>query len=169
MTPPVQPFTTSREFDAPRALVYAVHTEPAHLARWMGPDGFKGIHTAMDLRPGGVHHYGLQGPGGHEMWGKQVFREVEPQRRLVYLQSFSDREGGVTRHPTAPSWPLEMLATTLFEDAGPGRTRVTITWQPHESDEAGNATFDSARAGMEQGFAGMWGKLEGYLEELRRG
>jgi uncharacterized protein YndB with AHSA1/START domain len=160
------PFTTSRELDAPRPLVFEVHTQPGHLLKWMGPDGFKGIHTAMDFRPGGSHHYGLEGPGGHEMWGKQVFREIEPERRLVYLQSFSDRAGGTARHPMAPTWPLEMLATTTFEDAGPGRTRVTISWLPHQSDAAGNATFDAARPGMEQGFGGMWSKLESYLASL---
>ena len=161
------PFTTSRELDAPRALVYQVHTDPDHLAQWMGPDGFRGIHTAMDLRPGGSHHYGIEGPGGMQMWGKQVFREIAPREKLVYLQSFSDREGGLTRHPMAPTWPLQMLATTTFEDAGPGCTRVTIQWLPHEADEVSNATFDFARAGMEQGFAGMWEKLKAYLAKLQ--
>ena len=50
--------------------------------------------------------------------------------------------------------------------AAPGKTKVTISWLPHNSDEAGRATFDGARAGMEQGFAGMWAKLESYLAEL---
>jgi uncharacterized protein YndB with AHSA1/START domain len=161
------PFTTSRELAAPRPLVYQVHTQTDHLAHWMGPDGFRGIHTAMDFRPGGSHHYGLEGAGGFQMWGKQVFREIEPEQRLVYLQSFSDSAGALSRHPMAPTWPLQMLATTSFEDAGPGKTRVTISWLPYQSDEAGNATFDAARAGMEQGFAGMWTKLEAYLAKLQ--
>ena len=74
----IPPFTTSRELAAPRALVYEVHTQPAHLAHWMGAEGFRSIHSAMDLRPGGTHHYGMEGPGGLQMWGKQVFRQVEP-------------------------------------------------------------------------------------------
>jgi uncharacterized protein YndB with AHSA1/START domain len=168
MSMPPAPFTTSHEVDAPRALVYAVHTEPEHLAHWMGPDGFRGIHTAMDFREGGSHHYGIEGPGGMQMWGKQVFREIEPGRKLVYLQSFSDQEGGLTRHPMAPTWPLEMLATTSFEDAGPNRTRITISWVPHEADATANATFDAARAGMEGGFGGMWPKLDAYLAQLQK-
>lgn len=166
MADPVAPFTTSHEFDAPRDLVWAVNTQPDHLLKWMGPDGFDGIHTAMDFRPGGSHHYGLQGPEGVQMWGKQVFREIEPGRRLAYLQSFSDKDGQLTRHPMATSWPLQMLAVATFEDAGAGRTRMTITWVPHDSDAAGHATFDAARSGMEQGFAGMWAKLEAYLKSL---
>jgi uncharacterized protein YndB with AHSA1/START domain len=165
----VPPFTTSRELEAPRALVYEVHTQPAHLAHWMGAEGFRSIHSAMDLRPGGSHHYGMEGPGGLQMWGKQVFREVEPQRRIVHVQSFSDKDGGLARHPMAATWPLQMLATTTFEDAGPGRTRVRVEWEPYQSDEVGVATFDAARAGMEQGFGGMWKKLEAYLAQLQHG
>ena len=168
MTPGIQPFTTTRELAAPRALVYRVFTEPEHLLHWMGAEGFRSIHSAMDFRVGGTHHYGLEGPGGHQMWGKQVFREIEPERRTVHIQSFSDCEGGLARHPLAPTWPLEMLAATDFEDAGPDRTRVTITWLPHDADAAALATFDGARAGMEQGFAGMWSKLEAYLATLQR-
>lgn len=152
--------------DAPRALVYQVHTDPAHLAKWMGPDGFKAIHTAMDLRAGGTHHYGLEAPNGTQMWGRQVFRDVVPNEKLVYLQSFSDKDGGVSRHPMAATWPLEMLATTTFEDAGTGTTKVTISWLPYHSDEAGHAAFDAARPGMEQGFGGTFAKLESYLASL---
>ena len=162
----IAPFTTSRVLNAPRNLVYEVHTQPRHLEKWMGPEGFRGIHTAIDLKPGGSHHYGLEGPGGMQMWGRQAFREVVANEKLVYLQSFSDKEGGLARHPMATTWPLEMLGTTTFEDAGPGKTKVTISWLPHNSDAAGVSTFDGARAGMEQGFAGMWAKLESYLAEL---
>ena len=56
--------------------------------------------------------------------------------------------------------------STRFEDAGTGKTRVTVSWLPHNSDEAGRKAFDSARAGMEHGFAGMWTKLESYLAGL---
>jgi uncharacterized protein YndB with AHSA1/START domain len=165
--PQAAPFSISRIFKAPRSLVYQAHTEPSHLARWLSPEGFKNIHTAMDFKVGGTYHYGLEGPDGLQMWGKQVYREIVPNEKLVFIQSFSDKAGGLTRHPMAATWPLQMLATTTFEDAGPGMTKLTITWQPYESDEAGNATFDGARAGMEQGFGGTFVKLESYLVELQ--
>ena len=164
--PQAAPFTISRVLAAPRELVYQISTEPAHLAKWLSPEGFNNIHAAMDLREGGSYHYGLEGPNGMQMWGKQSFRKIEPNQSLTYLQSFSDKDGGVTRHPMVSTWPLQMLATTTFEDAGPGETRMTISWQPHESDDIGNATFDSARAGMEGGFGGSFAKLESYLAEL---
>ncbi len=165
MTDPT-PFTTSRVVTAPRDLVYQVHTQPEHLEQWMGPEGFRSSHSAMDLRNGGSHHYGLEGPGGMQMWGRQAFRDVVPGEKLVYLQSFSDQDGALARHPMAPTWPLQMLATTTFEEAGPGQTRVTIRWLPHDSDDVGRATFEAARPAMEMGFAGMWTKLGNYLAKL---
>lgn len=163
---PIAPFTISRVVNAPRELVYRVHTEPAHLAKWLSPEGFGSIHAVMEFKVGGTYHYGLEGPDGAQMWGRQVFREIVPNEKLVCIQSFSDKEGGLGRHPMAATWPLEMFATTTFEDAGDGKTRITISWAPHNSDEAGHATFDNARAGMEQGFGGTFAKLESYLAGL---
>ncbi len=164
MSDPVEPFIISRVFRAPRALVYQVHTDPAHLSRWMGPAGATVVKLELDLRAGGECHYGYAAPGGEKTWGKQLYREVVPNEKLVFLQSFSDEQGAICRHPMAPTWPLQMLATTTFEDAGPGETNVTVTWQPYEAEAAALATFDGARAGMTQGFGGMFANLEAYLE-----
>ena len=164
--PPVEPFSVSRVFDAPRKLVYEVCTKPEHMQQWMGPAGFECVHSEMDLRVGGRYHYGLRGPNGIEMWGRQIFREIEPERKLVYIQSFSDAEGGLTRHPMSPAWPLEMLATLTFVDEGPNRTRLTISWQPYNSDAAGESAFDGSRGSMQQGFRGMLDKLESHVRSL---
>jgi uncharacterized protein YndB with AHSA1/START domain len=159
------PFSISRVVDAPRALVFLLHTDPVHIARWYGPAGNTVIKAELDLRPGGVHHYGLRGPDGSEMWGKQTFREIVRNEKLVYLQAFSDRAGGLTRHPLAPTWPLQMLATVTFEDAPEGKTKITVSWLPYESDEAGLAAFEGARAGMSGGFGGMFDNLDRYLAQ----
>src|SRR3974390_983543 len=92
-------FLIRREFDAPRELVWDAWTDPNHLMQWFAPKGFKMIGCKMDLRPGGEFQYGQQGPGGLTMWGKWTFREVVRPQRLVLVQSFSDEQGGVTRHP----------------------------------------------------------------------
>jgi uncharacterized protein YndB with AHSA1/START domain len=160
------PYSISRVLKAPRALVYKVSTEPAHMAQWFGPAGAVVIKSQMDLRPGGTYHYGLRMPDGLEMWGKQVYREIVAPEKLVYIQSFSDKDGGITRHPMSPTWPLEMLATTAFEDLGNGQTRMTVTWLPYNADEAATATFDGARPSMHHGFEGMFVSLENYLATL---
>src|SRR5664279_4147776 len=101
---PAAPFSITRVVQAPVALVYKVQTESAHLEKWLSPEGFKTIHAAMDFRVGGTYHYGLEGPGGMHMWGLQTFREIVPNEKIVLIQSFSDKDGGLARHPMAPDW-----------------------------------------------------------------
>ena len=162
----VAPFSISRIFNAPCELLFKVNTEVEHLQNWMSPEGFKTIHAAMDFRVGGTYHYGLEGPNGMQMWGKQVFRDIIPDERLTFIQSFSDENGELARHPMSATWPLEMLAVTTFEKIEDATTKVTITWQPWNSDQEGNATFDAARSGMEQGFSGTFAKLDSYLRTM---
>lgn len=122
------------------------------------------LHSSLDFRVGGAHLYGNESPDGIEIWGKQVFREIVPNEQLSFIQSFSESNGGVTRHPMSPTWPLETLATHVFEAVDTAHTKVTLTWQPWNSDDAGNATFDAARSSLEQGIGGSYAKLEIYLK-----
>lgn len=162
------PFTISRDLKAPRALVWQVQTEAQHIANWWSPEGFRTIHSDMDFRVGGTYHYGNEGPGGVQFWGLQTFREIVPQERIVLIQSFSDKDGKLTRHPMSAEWPLEMLSTTTFEDIVGGMTRLTISWRPYQSDEAGAKTFEAGRASMTGGFSGTLAKLEAYLAQLQK-
>jgi uncharacterized protein YndB with AHSA1/START domain len=59
-----KPFVLTRTFDAPRELVFAAFTQLQHLQHWMGPKGFERVDCQVDLRPGGVFHYGMRAPGG---------------------------------------------------------------------------------------------------------
>src|SRR5712692_9956497 len=115
-------FVISRVFDAPRDLVWKAFTDPERMKHWWGPKGFSVIASKMDLRPGGTYHYGMKAPNGSAMWGKFVFREIVVPERMVFINSFSDEAGGITRHPIHMAWPLEMLSTFTFEDVG-GKTK----------------------------------------------
>lgn len=52
----------------------------------------------MDLRPGGVYHYCMRSPDGHDMWGRFVYREIVKPERIVFINSFSDEMGGLARN-----------------------------------------------------------------------
>lgn len=157
------PFVITRTLNAPRKLVWAAFTEADRLKQWFGPKGFTPDVSKMDLSPGGTYHYRLAGPGGATMWGKWVIREVVPQQRLVTLSSFSDEDAGITRHPMAPTWPLEMISTFTFEDAGAGKTKITIEWAPYNASPEEIMTFEVGRPSMTQGWSGTFEQLEGYL------
>ncbi|HKA76455.1 MAG TPA: SRPBCC domain-containing protein [Pseudolabrys sp.] len=160
-------FVMSRVFDVPRDLLWKCFTEPERMKQWWGPKGFKVLSAKMDLRPSGSYHYGMQSPDGHAMWGKFVFREVVPQERLVFINSFSDEKGGITRHPGNENWPLEMLSSFTFEDMPGGKTKFTVRWAPHNASEEERKTFDTNRESMRQGWGGTMDQLEAYLPKAK--
>ena len=158
----LEEFVITRVFDAPRDLVWKAFTEPQRMKEWWGPKGVTIIESKMDLRPGGSYHYAMRTPDGNTIWGKFVYREITPPSRMVFVSSFSDEAGGVTRHPMAPNWPLEMLSTFLFEEES-GKTRFTVRWSPLNPTEEERATFVAGHASMQQGWGGTLDKLAAYL------
>lgn len=162
-------FVISRTFDAPRDFVFQAWTEPERMKHWWGPRGFTSPICNLDLRPGGSMHYCLRSPEGREMWGKFAFREVVPPERLVYINSFSDAQGGITRHPMSPTWPLELLSTILFEAAGPAKTTLTIRWGLLPSATAPERrTFNEGHSSMQQGWTGTLDQLTAYLAAAKQ-
>ncbi|MEA2904497.1 MAG: hypothetical protein QOI12_1884 [Alphaproteobacteria bacterium] len=161
-------FVITRVFDAPRDLVWKAFTDPERMKEWWGPKGFSVIASKMDLRPGGTYHYGMTAPDGAAIWGKFIFREIVAPERMVFINSFSDEAGGLTRHPMAPTWPLEMLSTFTFEDAG-GKTKVTIRWAPYNASEEERKTFDAGHDSMRQGWGGTMEQLQTYLAKVQQG
>ncbi|HSQ55338.1 MAG TPA: SRPBCC family protein, partial [Gemmata sp.] len=155
-------FILHRTFNAPRDVVYKAFTEEDRLAKWWGPKGLKMLHCKLDLRPGGLFHYGMSTPDGKEMWGKWVFREVQPPMRLVYVVSFSDKDGGTTRAPFNLEWPLEVLASVTFKDEGE-KTTITMTSTPINATEAERKAFGGHFESMKAGFGGTLDQLDVFL------
>ena len=155
-------FTITRVVDAPRDRVWQAWTRPEHLKHWWGPKGFT-VHTCrVDLRPGGLFHYGMRGPDGNDMWGRFTYREIVAPEKLVFIVSFSDPQGGLTRAPFAEDWPMETLSTVTFEAQG-GKTKVTVRWVPHNATDAQRETFDDGMQSMNQGWTGTFDQLATYL------
>ncbi len=125
-SPAHEDFVISRTFDAPRALVWKAWTEPEQLAQWWGPKGCTIRVAKFDLRPGGMFHYAMAFQPGHDMWGRFVYREIEQPERMVYVNSFSDPEGGITRAPfpqLRDTFPLEILNTVTLDVRTAARRR----------------------------------------------
>jgi uncharacterized protein YndB with AHSA1/START domain len=157
-------FVIERAFDAPRDLMWKVWPDPEHMKKWFGPKGVTGIYSKNDFRVGGTYHYGLRSPDGMEIWGKWVYRDIAPPERFTFVQTFSDENGGVTRHPMAPTWPREMLSTIEFVERD-GKTVVVVRWSPLDASEEELATFKAGMASMNQGWSGTFERLESHLKE----
>ena len=103
-----------REFDAPRELVFAVWTDPKHLAQWWGPNGFTTTTSAFDTRPGGVWRFVMHGPDGRDYQNRITYDEIVKPERLAYHHG-----GGEDVEP------VQFKVTVTFEDLG-GTTRLTM-------------------------------------------
>ena len=165
MEPGKGEFVITRVFDAPRELVWKAWTEPDRLMHWWGPKGFTMRDCKMDLRPGGVFHYCMRSPNDQEMWGKFVYREIVPPERLVFIVSFSDKDGNTIRAPFSQDWPLEVLSTVTFTEHE-GRTTITLKGIPINATESERKTFEAGHEGMKQGWTGTLDQLAAYLEKV---
>lgn len=158
-------FIITRTFDAPRELIFSLWSDPNHLRRWWGPKGCSVGFCNMDLRPGGQLLYSLRMPDGTEMWGKFVYREILPPDRLVFVNSFSDPQGNVTRAPFNPKWPLEILNTLNFGEQF-NLTTLTLMGHPLNPTEEELQLFESMLDSLHQGFSATFDQLSAYLSTL---
>jgi uncharacterized protein YndB with AHSA1/START domain len=156
-------FVISRVFNVSRELLWKCFTEPERMKEWWGPKGFVVMVSKMDLRPGGTYHYCMKSPDGTPMWGRMIYREIVPPERLVFINSFSDEKGGLTRHPLAPQWPIEMLSIFTFEEQPGGKTKFTVRWSPYNPTPEEQKTFDEGHGSMTMGWSGTLEQLEAYL------
>ena len=153
-TPTDREIVITRQFDAPRHLVFDAFTKPEILKRWLfGPDGWSLAVCEIDLRVGGKLRYlWRRERDGSEMGMGGVFREVVPPERLVATEKFDE------------AWyPGEALGTTVLVEER-GRTTLTQTML-YESKEARDIALKS---GMDEGLSAGYERLAGVLASLAR-
>ena len=157
-------YILDREFDAPREMVWKTWTDPKLLARWYGPNVETVIHE-LDVRVGGVWRNEMRMSQGS---GYQISRytEVSPPEKLVMLMSNTDAEWNIAANPMMPDWPRILLTTVTFEEAD-GKTKMRLTWAPHEATEAELTCFEGAIAGLDSGWGSGMELLAELLKELQ--
>jgi len=160
-----QAFAISRRFDALKQQVFAAWTEEEHLRNWFAPNGFTIPVCRLNLVPGGMFHYCMRAPNGVEMWGKWVFQEIEAPNRIVFVNTFSNKHGNLTRHPYVPEWPLEILTTTTLSEED-GETTVRLESVPVNASAAEQKVFAGMHEAMTQGWNGTFNQLAAYLEKV---
>lgn len=161
-------FIVTREFDAPRELVWKAWSDPTHLERWWGPKGSSIQVNTLDFRPGGTFHYSMRAPNGMVLWGKFVYREILAPERMTFVNSFSDEAGNVTRHFMNATWPLEALNVLTFSEQR-GKTTITLKARPIHANEVERKTFRDGHKYMQEGFKGTLDQLAEYLMSMKRG
>lgn len=139
----------TREFNAPRELVFRALTDPKLIPQWWGPKSVTTTVDQMEVRMGGIWRYVQHDANGGEYAFRGVYHEITSPERLVYTFEFEGMPGHVL---------LETV--TLVEHDG--KTLITDS-----------AVFQSVAdrdgmiaAGMEGGAAESWDRLEEQLKTM---
>jgi len=142
----------TREFAAPKRLVYKAWTTPELVKRWWaGPKGEVTL-AEIDLRVGGKWRYVMVMKKGGEVGFHGEYQEIVANERIVYTEVY---EGAPPESPA----PLN-IAT--FSEAD-GRTTLTLLAQC-----GSKALRDMIiNSGMETGMQQAWDRLEQVAISLR--
>jgi uncharacterized protein YndB with AHSA1/START domain len=84
----------TREFDAPKHLVYKAWTTPELVSRWWPGRRGEMKSAEIDLRVGGTWRYVMEASGGHEVGFHGEYREIVPNERIVNTEVYEGIPGG---------------------------------------------------------------------------
>jgi uncharacterized protein YndB with AHSA1/START domain len=143
----------TREFDAPRHLVYKAWTTPELVRRWWNAKRGEVTIAEIDLRVGGTWRYVMVTDDGFEVAFHGEYREIVPNERIVSTEVY---EGA------PPEGAEGTLNTATFTEVD-GRTTLTVLVQA-PSKEVRDAIIDS---GMEAGMQDAMDLLEQVAISLR--
>jgi uncharacterized protein YndB with AHSA1/START domain len=141
----------TREFDAPKHLVFTAWTTPELIKRWWNARRGEVTVAEVDLRVGGRWRYALVTPDGTEVAFHGEYREIVPDERLVTTEVYEGMPDG------------EALNTIDFAEQD-GRTTLTVLVE-HSCKEHRDAHIDS---GMEDGLQDALDLLEEVARSLGR-
>jgi uncharacterized protein YndB with AHSA1/START domain len=136
--------------------VWRSWTVPAELEAWWGPAGWVTTVRTLQLRPGGLWHFGM-GPVGRspEVWVRCTYREVLHEASLAYVEGFSD-EFAADRDPEHQEVTLELFGLD------PGRTRLVLRTRFPSAERLERI----AATGMVDGWTGALERLDEHLEAV---
>ncbi|MQB01030.1 MAG: polyketide cyclase [Actinobacteria bacterium] len=149
-TPSEREIVMTREFDAPRDLVFEAHTSCEHMSRWWGPRKYEFASCDIDFRAGGKWRIVHRGPDADEYAFYGEYREIVRPERIVWTFEFEGFPGSVS-------------VETLTLEEHDGKTTLTATSvydTVQERDEM-------LQSGMEEGARETMERLDEYLEQLK--
>jgi uncharacterized protein YndB with AHSA1/START domain len=147
----------TRDFDAPRHLVYKAFTTPELVRRWWSAKRGEVTVCEIDLRIGGKWRYVMVADEGFEVGFHGEYREIVPNERIVSTEVFEGLPEGVSEADAAT------VNTATFTESD-GRTTLTILVQA-TSKVSRDAIIES---GMEAGLQDAMDLLEGVAVSLSR-
>ena len=152
--PGKQELFITREFDAPRELVFRAYTEPEIYAQWLGPNGLTTTFDVFEPVSGGKYRFIQKDQDGNEFSFHGVTHEVLAPERII----------GTFEFDGLPEAGHVVLETTRFEAIAGNRTRITS-----QSVFQSVADRDGmVQSGMEHGVVEGYERLDEILETLKK-
>ena len=135
----------TREFAAPKEMVYRAWTTPELVKRWWAGRRGEVTSAEIDLRVGGTWRYVMIASGGHEVAFHGEFREIVPNERIVTTE--------VYEMPGADPLPAadEPVNIVTFSESD-GRTRLEVLVQCSTKDLRDMIIDSGMESGMQEGF-----------------
>jgi uncharacterized protein YndB with AHSA1/START domain len=152
--PGKQELFITREFDAPRELVFKAHTDPKLYTQWIGPRRFTTTLMKFEPRSGSMWRYVSKDKDGNEYAFHGVNHEVLAPERLIDTFEF---EG-------LPEKGHVSLETAKFEELSGGRTKLTIQVVFQSIADRDGMLQD----GMEEGLNESHDRLDELLEKMKK-
>jgi len=152
--PGKQEVLITREFDAPRELIFKAYTDPKLYIQWLGPRGYSMRLETFEPTSGGCWRYIHIDQDGNEFGFHGVHHEVTAPERIIETFEF---EG-------LPEAGHVVLETIKFEELPGGRSRVT-TQDVFQSVEDRDGMIQS---GMERGVLDSHERLDELVEKMRK-
>jgi uncharacterized protein YndB with AHSA1/START domain len=149
--PGIPRIIVTREFDAPRELVFRAYTDPGLLVQWLGPRDLKLSIDRYDVRDGGRWRYVHTDAQGNAYSAHGVFHGEPSPEGIVQTTEFEGAPGHVK------------LDITTFEDRG--STTLVRTVSAFSSVEDRDTMIAS---GMERGVLDSGERLDALLAKLQR-
>jgi len=150
-TPSDLEIVMTREFDAPRELLFEAHTSCEHMEKWWGPRKYTLTVCEMDFRPGGAYRFVHRGPDGEEHGFRGEYREIVPPERIVWTFEYEGMPGHIS------------LDTLTLEDLG-GRTKLVA----HSLFDSVEDRDGMLHSGMEEGASETWDRLAELVKAMKR-
>lgn len=138
-----------RIFDAPASKVYQAWVDPELMKQWFVPKPWTLSKVESDVRPGGKSLVVMKDPEGNEYPNPGVYLAVEPNKRLVFTDAYTEA--------WIPSERLFMTAEILLEEID-GKTHYTAI--------AHHWTAEAKAEHEQMGFHEGWGQTADQLAEL---
>jgi uncharacterized protein YndB with AHSA1/START domain len=148
--PGKQELFITREFDAPRELVFKAHTDPDLYARWLGPRGLTTSFETFEPVYGGRWRFVQKDENGNQYSFHGVTHEVLPPERII----------GTFEFDGLPEAGHVLLETTRFEALPDGRTRLTA----HSVFQSVEDRDGMVASGMESGVVEGYERLDEVLK-----